>query len=62
VEGLGGPGAHRAAAALPTAELLDGQVSPWVGVAGLAAALLLVALLAGRRRQVVRQRAHRRRH
>jgi len=35
-----------AAAALPGSQLLSTRVSPWVGVAGLAAALLLVALLA----------------
>ena len=58
----GVPGPQRAAAALPSSQLIDSRISPWVGVAGLAAALLLVALLAGRRRQVVRQRAARRRH
>lgn len=36
------------AAALPTGELLPRSVAPWVGLAGLAAALLLVALLASR--------------
>jgi D-alanyl-D-alanine carboxypeptidase (penicillin-binding protein 5/6) len=37
-----------AAAALPSSELLPRSVAPWVGLGGLAAAVLLVALLAGR--------------
>lgn len=35
-----------AAAALPSSDLLRGPMAPWVGLGGLAAALLLVALLA----------------
>jgi D-alanyl-D-alanine carboxypeptidase (penicillin-binding protein 5/6) len=61
----GGPdglaGRRAAAAAVPWSQV-DQRISPWVGVAGLAAAMLLVGSLAGRRRQVVRQRAQRRRH
>lgn len=49
-----GPGSladHPAAAAFPTSALLPRSVAPWVGLAGLAAALFLVALLATRARR-----------
>ena len=55
---LAGHGA--AAAALPGSQLLATPVAPWVGIAGLAAALLLVALLALRAltRPTRRERRH----
>ncbi len=55
------PADNAAAAALPTSALLPRSVAPWVGLAGLAAALLLVALLAARAtRRPARQRVRRR--
>jgi serine-type D-Ala-D-Ala carboxypeptidase (penicillin-binding protein 5/6) len=63
--GLGGAGldsmaGHAAAAAVPPALLLSRTAAPWVGLAGLAAAVLLVALLAAR--AVGRGRRHQPRH
>ena len=56
-----GPGDNAAAAAVPSSALLPRSVSPWVGLAGLAAALLLVALLAVRAsRRPARKRRRRR--
>ncbi|HEV7194815.1 MAG TPA: hypothetical protein VGN19_02645, partial [Pedococcus sp.] len=55
----------RAAATLPSSHLLSRAVAPWVGLGGLAAALLLVALFAGRAARRPRRRsagAGRRRH
>jgi D-alanyl-D-alanine carboxypeptidase (penicillin-binding protein 5/6) len=52
-----------AAASLPSSHLLSREVAPWVGLAGLAAALLLVALFAGRAaRRPSRRSTSRRRH
>jgi D-alanyl-D-alanine carboxypeptidase (penicillin-binding protein 5/6) len=53
-------GRGAAAAALPSSQLLSTPVAPWVGLAGLAAALLLVALLA--LRAISRSTRHARRH
>jgi hypothetical protein len=39
-------GRGAAAPAVPSSQLLSTPMAPWVGLAGLAAALLLVALLA----------------
>jgi serine-type D-Ala-D-Ala carboxypeptidase (penicillin-binding protein 5/6) len=54
------PGRGAAAAALPSSQLLRTPVAPWVGLSGLAAALLLVALLA--LRTTSRRARHARRH
>jgi D-alanyl-D-alanine carboxypeptidase (penicillin-binding protein 5/6) len=51
---------RRAAAALPSSELVARPVAPWVGIGGLAATLLLVALLASR--TVTRRSRHTPRH
>ena len=59
--GLPAGAPRAAAAALPSSELLPGSVAPWVGLGGLAAALVLVALLASRAvRRPVPARRHRR--
>ncbi|MGZ6675157.1 MAG: D-alanyl-D-alanine carboxypeptidase family protein [Solirubrobacteraceae bacterium] len=52
---------NAAAAALPTSALLPRSVAPWVGVAGVAAALRLVALLAARASSRPARRRRRRR-
>ncbi|HEV7146597.1 MAG TPA: hypothetical protein VGN48_06315, partial [Pedococcus sp.] len=50
-----------AAVTLPSSHLLPRTVAPWIGLAGLAAALLLVALFATRNARRPRGRARRRR-